>query len=191
MGIEAGTLGMASLGIQGVGAAAATIGAYNRSKADKYAYEYQAKVAANNAQVETWKAQDAITRGQSDVARSQLATRQLKGAQRAAMAARGIDLGEGSALNILTDTDVMGQADANTLADNAAKEAWAHRVAATGAASNASMLSTRASNESPFLSAAGTALTSAGSVAANWYALSSKGAFDKKTPDFSAYTQAP
>lgn len=171
MGIDAATLGQIGVGAQALGGGMAVIGAYNKSKAEKYAAEYQAQVQANNAQLAQWKAQDAITRGQTEVARQQLKTRQLKGAQRASMAARGIDLGEGSALNILTDTDLMGAVDANTLADNASKEAWALRNEAAGASANAGLLRDRAGSVNPFMDAAGTALTAGGAVASSWYKL--------------------
>lgn len=178
MGIEASTLGKIGLGAQAVGGLLASKGAYDKSSAERYAYEYQAKVAANNATVATWRAQDAITRGQTETARQQLKTRQIKGAQRAAFAARGVDMGEGSALNILSDTDLMGAVDAATITDNAAKEAWALRAEASNANANAGLLRARAAAENPAGSALGTVLTTGGTVASSWYNLKSKGMFD-------------
>lgn len=143
-----------------------TVGAYRNSQSAKAAYEYQAEVARNNATVNEWKAQDAITRGQTDEANRRMQTAQLKGRQRAAMAARGVDLGEGSALNILTDTDYMGEIDALTIRDNANREAWAFRSAGANDTANAGLLSTRASNESPGREAFTSLISSASKVAA-------------------------
>jgi hypothetical protein len=179
MGIEAATLGKVALGAQAIGGVAASVGAYNKAKAERTAYEMQAQVAENNKQFALWQAEDALVRGEKATVASQLRTRQLKGKQIASMAGRGIDLGEGSALNILTDTDLMGEIDANTVKDNAAKEAYGHRTSAANFGANADLLRFRASNTSPSGAAFGTLLTSAGSVASSWYMMDSKGTFDK------------
>jgi hypothetical protein len=171
MGIEAATL---LLGAQAVGAGASAYGAYTKAKGEKAAYNYQAQIAENNRQMATWQAEDAITRGQTAAARLQLKTAQLKGTQRASLAARGLDLGEGSPLNILTDTDFMGAIDANTLTDNAAKEAWAFRQQASNYGSNAELLRMRADNVSPLMDAGTTLLTGAGKVASTWYYMNNK-----------------
>lgn len=176
MGLEASTLANISLGTQAAGVGASAMGAYNNSKAEKYALDYQAKVAANNAQLARWKASDAITRGQTDTARQQLKTRQLKGSQRASAAARGVDLGEGSALNILSDTDFMGAIDANQITDNAAREAWAYQQEASDYTSNSEVLRNRAKSVSPGSAAFSTLLTGAGSVVSSWYSFKEKGA---------------
>lgn len=160
---------IASTGLQVAGMASSAMGAYNQSKGTKAAYEYQAAVNRNNATLAEWQARDAITRGQRAEQSQRLKTAQLKGSQRAALAARGVALDEGSALNILDDTDFMGEADAMTIRDNAAREAWGARTQGANYESDASMLSARAGAESPFKAAAGSLLTSAGSVANSWY----------------------
>lgn len=174
MGLEASTIGKVGVGLQAAGMVSSTMGAYNKATSDRYALDYQAKVAANNAIIAGWKASDAITRGQTDVARQQLKTKQLKGAQRAALAARGIDLGEGSALNILTDTDFMGAIDANQITDNAAKEAWAYRQEASNYTENSALISSQSKSINPLGAGFGTLLSGAGNVASSWYSLKSK-----------------
>lgn len=173
--VSASTLATASLGMTAFGAGMSAVGAYNKSKADKAAYEYQAQVARNNAQVAEWQAQDAIMRGQTAEGNQRMKTAQLKGTQRAAMAARGLALDEGSPLDILTTTDLMGERDALTVRDNAAKEAWALREQGKGYTANAGLLGFRADSESPLMSAGSTLLTGAGQVASSWYAFKDKG----------------
>lgn len=163
-----------SLGMQAAGAGASAVGAYNNSKAEKYALDYQAKVAANNAQLAQWRASDAITRGQTDTARQQLKTRQLKGSQRASAAARGVDLGEGSALNILSDTDYLGAIDANQITQNAEMEAWAYQQEASDYTSNSEVLRNRAKSVSPGSAAFSTLLTGASAVSKSWYSMKEK-----------------
>ena len=151
------------------GGVLSTVGAYNKSVADRAAFETQAGVASANAVLDDARARDAVTRGQGDVARSDLRTRQLKGEQVASLAARGLDLSYGSPLNILTDTDLMGASDSAIIAANAAKEAWGHRVSETNNRANSELYARRARAESPFRSATTSALTSAGAVASSWY----------------------
>lgn len=167
--ISASTLASVSMGLAGAGMVTSAYGAYNQSKANKAAYEYQAGVNANNAKIAEWQAQDALQRGARAEQQQRLKTAQLKGSQRASLAARGIALDEGSALNILDDTDYMGEVDALTIRDNTAKEAWANRNQAAGYASDASMLQSRADAESPGYAAFISLLGGAGSVASNWY----------------------
>lgn len=177
MGIE--TIAMASLAASAAGTVSSTIGSYQKAKAEKSALQYQEAVSRNNAQMAEWQAEDAIRRGQVTKQKEQLKTNALKARQRTMMAERGIDLGEGSALNILTDTDMIGAIDANNATDNAAREAYGARVQAGNYRSNADLLSFRGDSISPGKAAFGSALTGAGSVASIWYAMSSKGIFDK------------
>lgn len=164
MGIESAFAVM-----QGVGAGARAVGAYNESRANKTAYNAQGQVAENNAQIAEWQAQDALARGDRAVYTQRLKTRQLKGTQRVRMAANNVDLGYGSAVEILTDTDYFGEMDAATLHDNAAKEAWALRNQARNFTSEASLMRNRAGMENPMLAGATSLLSSAGRVAGNWY----------------------
>lgn len=169
LGMSAGTLDSVATGTQVAGMAAGAYSAYNKSKSDKAAYEYQASVTRNNSTLAEWRARDAITRGQKAEQTQRLKAASLKGTQRASLAARGLALDEGSPLSILQDTDFMGENDALTLRDNAAREAWGYRVQAGNYASDAGMLAARADAESPISAGATSLLTSAGSVASSWY----------------------
>lgn len=171
MGIEAETLGHIATGVQSVGALTATIGSYNKAKAEKYGYEYQSKIARNNAQIKDWQADDARRRGEREEQNHRLKVAAFKGTQIANMAARGIDLGEGSALNILTDTDFMGERDALLIRDNTGKEVWGRGVEASNLRSDAAFKQMQADNISPLRSATETLLTGAGAVAKSWYAM--------------------
>lgn len=173
-------LATAAVGAQAAGGVASAWGAYTKAKGERYAYEQQAIVAENNRQYAMWQAADATARGETAAGRHQMKVAQLKGSQRAALAERGIDLGEGSALDIMSDTDYMGAIDVNTIKDNAGKEAWAYRTQASNYGANADLLRYRAESTSPAGSAFGSLLTSAGSVASSWYTLNEKGAFGKK-----------
>ena len=173
MGIETAAfstaIGAVAPAIQVAGAGLSAVTAYSNSRSTRSAYEAQAQVARNNAVIAGWQADDVLARGDRAVSVQRSKTRQLKGAQRAAMAANGVDLNQGSALNILSDTELFGEMDADTIANNAAKEAWAIRNQANGFTYEAAQASARAANESPLMATAGSLLTSAGKVAGRWY----------------------
>lgn len=175
MSFEAATLANVATASQIAGAVTSTIGSYNKAKGEKAAANYNAAVARNNAQMSEWMAEDAVRRGMDTKRKTQLQASQLKGRQRAMLAERGIDLGEGSALDLLTDTDLFGQIDANTVEANAAREAFGYKAQATNYLAEAGFQQARASSISPGRSALTSALTGAGAVASTWYSFSSKG----------------
>lgn len=159
----------ATTAILAAGVGMSAIGAYNQSQQTKAAYQYQSQVNANNAKIAEWQAQDALQRGARVEQQQRLKTASLKGSQRARLAASGVALDEGSPLNVLQDTDYLGDLDARTIRDNAAKEAWSYRNQSAGFTSDASMLSARASAESPLMAGATSLLGGAGLVADSWY----------------------
>lgn len=128
------------------------MGAYQQSAATKASAEYQSQVARNNAISAEYQAQDAIKRGEVAEAEQRRKTMMLKGSQTARLAANGLDISEGSALQILSDTDWMGEQDALTVRDNASREAWAYRQQGNNAQSNSNMLKASADAQNPFFS---------------------------------------
>jgi hypothetical protein len=162
-GVSASSMVMfAGMGMQAAGA-------YSNSRNAKAAYGAQAQVQRNNALIAGWQADDALARGNQSALRVRMQARGVKGKQRAAMAANGVDTTTGSALDVLTDTDYFAEVDVATVKDNAAKEAWALRNQAAGASADASLLAGRAAAESPLAAGATSLLTSAGQVASRWY----------------------
>lgn len=120
------------------------------------------RTATANAALEEQAAADAITRGQQSEMNQRLKTAQLKGTQTARLAASGVALDEGSPLAILTSTDVMGEADAATIRENAQKEANNYRTRASNDRAQAD-----ASN--PWAAGISSLLSSTATVADRWY----------------------
>ena len=116
-------LPMASLGMQAAGAAMGTVGSYYSARNTKSNLQLQANLADTNAQIAELGAQSALAQGAKEEQRSRLQTTALKKSQRVALAANGVDLGQGSAAEILTSTDLMGDIDANTIKANAVRNA--------------------------------------------------------------------
>ena len=139
-------------------------GAIQQGQAANRAAQYNAQVQDMNAKIAERNARDAIERGQLEEQQKRQATAAVIGRQRAAMAANGVDIGFGSALNTLVDSAMIGEIDALTIRSNAAREAYAYDVDATNRRADAklSRAQGRAAVTGSLLEAGGTLLTGAG-----------------------------
>lgn len=133
MGLEA------ALAAQAVGAVAGLAGSYTQSRAIRSQGRYEAQQLEANARLANLQAEDATSRGKVEANRQRLATRRLIGSQRAALAAQGIEVDSGSALQLQADTAALGAQDALQIESNAYREAWGHRMQATGYQGQAGM----------------------------------------------------
>jgi len=137
---------------------------------------YQAQVSRNNAMVAEWQARSALQAGAKAEQTQRLKAASLTGTQRARLAANGVDLGQGNALNILMDTEYMNERDVQTIKDNASLKAWGYRMDGQNALSNAGLLDISAINArdaagaiNPTAAAGSTMLSGLGQVASSWY----------------------
>lgn len=169
-------LGVGSLLFQFGGMASSAIGSYYSSATQKINLQTQAALAESNARIAEIGAQSALFQGQQQVGALTLKAGQLKSKQRAAMAANGISLSEGSAVELQASTDIMKEIDANTLNANAVRSAWERRTQAVNYQNEALTSRASASGISPGGSMYSSLLGSAGSVASSWYALNKAGA---------------
>lgn len=161
MGVEALMMGSAVM---------SATGAYGQADAQKKAMQYDSQVAANNAILANQQASIAIQNGQTQEGNQRLKTGQAVGAQRAALAANGIDLGEGSAQDILSTTQYIGERDALTVRDNALREAWGYKTQAQNYTDASKAKQATADSISPGFAAATSLLSSATSYAKYNYA---------------------
>lgn len=146
---------MISLGLSAAGTGLTAVGAYNQSQAAKAAAEANAKTAEIQAQ-------DAQRRGEQDVQELQRRAAAYRSSQRTAMAAKGLDLGYGTAADLQDQVDFFSQADAATARTNARKEAWSAR-------SQGANFQREAAASRPWLAGGSTLLAGAGQVADRWY----------------------
>lgn len=172
---------MISMGMQAAGAAQSAVGGYYGARSRKSSLNFQANMSDINARLSELSAQSALLQGQREEQKSRLQTAELKSTQRTGMAANGIDLGEGSATQVLTSTDLMGQVDAETIKSNAVRNAWGYRTQAVNSQNEAIMARAGAKSISPGMSLATSLLGSAGSVSQSWYQFKQAGAFDSGT----------
>lgn len=115
--------GPAALPILAIAASAVTAGGQlYAGSAAKQQGKYEQKVANINADRQRAAAADAAIRGETDQLRRYRQLAQSLGAQRAASAANGVDIGFGSALDMQIDTAMIGQEDSRILAENTRRE---------------------------------------------------------------------
>lgn len=150
--------------IMAVAAAVSAYGVAQQAKAQKDTADYQSQVAEGNAKVSAIQSRMAIEDGAKAEQNQRLKNAALFGDQRASMAASGMDLGEGSANEILTSTKFMGERDALTIRDNAARRAWGFEVQGQNQGNNAGFYATAASNINPGMAGATSLLSSAASM---------------------------
>lgn len=93
--------------------------------------DYNAKVQENNALISDAQSTDAVARGEQAVTIQRQAVKGVIGSQRAAQGASGVDVNDGSSLDVQADTAYTGELDAITIRANAAREAWGYQVAAS------------------------------------------------------------
>lgn len=117
------------LSVLGMGANAA--GAMKSAQAEQDALNYQADTAAQNAAIADQRAKLALQIGQKDEAAVRMKTAQVASAQKAAFAANGVVVNDGSAAETQAGSLFTGEKDALTVRDNAAREAWAAKVQST------------------------------------------------------------
>ena len=151
------------------GAINGAIGTYYQSQAMSNNLKFQADMSRINAQIAETNAQATLLAGQRAQQNVRLRTARLKSSQRVGMAANGIDLGSDTAVNVLTTTDVMGEIDANTVEVNAIRAAFGYRTQGVNDMNTARLTDATAQSISPFGSAAGSLIGSAGKVADGWY----------------------
>jgi hypothetical protein len=145
------------------------VSAMRQSQASAAQAKFQAGMAKNNQNIANQEANLATQRGQNALIDTNRKYGQLAGTQRANLAASGVDLGEGSALNILEDTNVFNEVDVNRTKQNTANEVWGYRNQANNYQGDARMYQAAASGYNPWMSAGASLLTSAGGVADKWY----------------------
>lgn len=158
-----------ALGMQAAGATAGAFGAYRSAQAQRATLGYEAAVAQNNETIANYQAAVAEQNGAAAEQAQELKTAALRGDQRAALAANGVDLGTGSAAETLATTDFMGARDALTIRDNTARQAWALRQQGKGYAAEAATDRSTARAINPLMAGASSLLTSGSSVASSWY----------------------
>jgi len=123
-------LGVASMFQQNRATRTQAQAAQNAQEAQNRAIEYNVGRTQENARIEGYRADNAISRGGIEERKVRRRLSATLGSQRATFGASGVVVDEGSPLDVLAHTAQEGEQDALTVRHNAAVEAWGHQVQA-------------------------------------------------------------
>lgn len=101
--------------------------------------QMQERMYELNSEIAEMQADEAIRIGDEQARQIKLQNRQVIGSQRVNLAAQGIEIDSGSALQIQEDTAVLGELDALTIRHNAAKQAMGYEMEASQASLNGTL----------------------------------------------------
>lgn len=183
MGMSGSNFAALALGLQGASAAQGVVGGVYAARNQRAQAESQARIAdinagiaETNAKVAESAAQAAMDRGAAEERATLRKYGNLKGSQRAAMAANGVDLSSDTPVDVLTGTDIVAAEDVQTIRENAIRTAWGYRMEAANARASggqqriaANSARAGAAGSSPFMAGATSLLTGASRVADTWY----------------------
>jgi hypothetical protein len=110
--------------------ASALAGSITQASSMRMQAKYDQQQAESQARLNEIKANEAERIGEKEAAQVKRKARQVQGAQRAAMAAQGLDVASGSALELQEETARYGDEDMMTVKNNAYRQAWGYRVEA-------------------------------------------------------------
>jgi hypothetical protein len=162
--------------------ALSVLGGINGAKAEKSQLKYQAAVENNNAIIadqnakfEDQRAADARTRGVQEELQQRRKVNQLMGEQAASAAGAGVQVNSGSPLDIMSDTVMLGESDAKTIRQNAAREAFGYeqnaynyRYSGTNHKAQSNIYQSSAKNISPLMAGVKPLLNGVSTLAGNW-----------------------
>jgi hypothetical protein len=112
------------MGATGAMVAGSAITAYNQYETG----QLNGRLAKLNSQMADFQAETAIRNGSTEEQRLRKAGKQLAGAQRASLAAQGISLEDGTALDLQVDTAQQVELDALTIRNNARLAAFGFKT---------------------------------------------------------------
>lgn len=167
-----------------LGTVASTVASVQSAKQEAKAAEaeanFQAQVANNNAKIAQSNADMKRQEGIEEARQTRMKTQQKIAAQQAAMAANGVDISEGTPLDIIGDTSAQGELDALTTRYNSETQALAYERQANNYKNQANLdiiagQNAYRSSMNKARSAGLNGLTNVASVASNWYSPNSIG----------------
>lgn len=184
----------AFLGTQAIGAVGSAYGAYQGASAQQGVLNTQAYLDNNlagiadiNAGLAEQQAKASLEQGQKQEQSLMLKYAQVKSNQRTGIASNNVDLSSRSSRNVMVGTDLMKEIDVNQTHVNAMRASWGYKTQATNYRNQGLGLRAKSAGGyatanaiSPTSSMFSSLLSSASSIAGNYYLANKAGMFDKK-----------
>lgn len=179
--ISIGTLATVGMGASAAGGGLGIFSSLFGGQAKSDMYKYQAGVARINEDIAAKNAAYAREAGEVTAQRSGMATRFKVGQERAVQAASGIDASSGSAVQVRTDEERIGQQDMATIRANAARKAYGYQVEGVSEEAKARMAETsgEAAKTEGYINAFGSLLGTASSVSSKWLQANKYGVYSE------------
>lgn len=162
---EATTIAAVGVAIAAASAAYGVHATQQQQKAQNAAAEYQAKIYNRNAENANNNAAYIEKQGEIDAKQHRLKLESIRGSQLASGSASGALVNQDSNLDLTSDTMGLGELDALTIRQNAARDAWAVRNQAADYQAESALA--RAKKGSVGMATAGSALTGASNLTAS------------------------
>lgn len=145
-----------------------TYGAYQQAKAQKQQAEYQSAVARNNQIIAERNAKEIEKQGKTEANRYRARVEQLSAEQTVGLAGQGVDVTEGTSIDLLSDTAELGEFDAKKIESNAGRQAYNARVQGMNYGAQAGLYSAQAGAINPLFEGVSTLLSTGTSAASKW-----------------------
>lgn len=168
LGVGAKTAATIATVTQVAGLAMSVYGAYSQSKAKQGEADYNAAVSRNNKVLADRKANEITKQGEVEANQYRERVRQLQADQTVGLAGQGVDVSEGTSVDLLADTAELGEFDAQVIKTNAGRQAYNAKVEGMNNEAQAGLYDIQSDAQTPFLSAGTTLLSGAGQVADRW-----------------------
>ena len=142
LGVATGVANAAlAVGVVGgvAGSAIGAVSSYSQGKQQQAMYNYQAQINQENARIAQKNAATERQTGIEEARLQRMKTLQVIGSQKTAMAANGMDITQGTSLDIIQDTAAMGELDALQIETNYEKKALAHEQQANNFSNQANL----------------------------------------------------
>ena len=170
---------------QGIANTISAFGSLSITKHNNAIAQSQANIARINAQMMERQYESTLRSSERAITQKTMAAGQAKASQRAALAANGIAVGEGSAAELQASTDIVKEMDVNQIKANALSQAWGYKTQAVNYESQALM--SEAQKQSRWGTFGVTLLGGASQVANSYGLMSANGVFDTKASGSWAY----
>lgn len=142
LGVATGVANAAlAVGVVGgiAGSAIGAVSSYSQGKQQQAMYNYEAQVAEENAKIAQKNAATERQTGIEEARLQRIKTLQAIGSQKTAMAANGMDVTQGTSLDIIEDTAAMGELDALQIETNYERKALAYEQTANNYSNQANL----------------------------------------------------
>ena len=170
---------------QGIANTISAFGSLSITKHNNAIAQSQANIARINAQMMERQYESTLRSSERAITQKTMAAGQAKASQRAALAANGIAVGEGSAAELQASTDIVKEMDVNQIKANALSQAWGYKTQAVNYESQALM--SEAQKQSRWGTFGVTLLGGASQVANSYGLMGVNGVFDTNESGSWAY----